>query len=345
MNRSLIPRNLDNSRFVKGLPGCAKADSAVLLRRLGSDRCTFDCFACMRRGSMPDFAVPGSEKRPQRLKGSGILPGTESPGLGRNTHFVDRIEGIHHRVRALDREAEKGRDGNVKVVKALGRLSQTMEPVLRIMDGERTDQRPPELFLKHAERLFAFFAELHFDGSKRALRCIFVRKNFRCRFPLSRGRPSIAQCCSGRVSSFGIRTRCATSGFICAIMHTRAAYCQFDVNKPISRLTLLPARIRPSKGLAVDLRVAESTGLEPATSAVTGQRSNQLSYNSMSEEGEIRANYLDLQPEIFEPPAGLPGRHSCIRVRQLSRAADLSLRRCSLDRSALSRRVRPASFP
>jgi hypothetical protein len=29
--------------------------------------------------------------------------------------------------------------------------------------------------------------------------------------------------------------------------------------------------------------VAELTGLEPATSAVTGQRSNQLSYNSISE--------------------------------------------------------------
>jgi hypothetical protein len=38
--------------------------------------------------------------------------------------------------------------------------------------------------------------------------------------------------------------------------------------------------MRSNKGLAVDLRVAESTGLEPATSAVTGQRSNQLSYDS-----------------------------------------------------------------
>jgi hypothetical protein len=43
---------------------------------------------------------------------------------------------------------------------------------------------------------------------------------------------------------------------------------------------MAPTRIRSSKGLAVDLGVAESTGLEPATSAVTGQRSNQLSYDS-----------------------------------------------------------------
>jgi hypothetical protein len=33
----------------------------------------------------------------------------QNPGrLGRDTHFVDRIEGIHHRIRALDREAEQG---------------------------------------------------------------------------------------------------------------------------------------------------------------------------------------------------------------------------------------------
>jgi endonuclease I len=42
---------------------------------------------------------------------------------------------------------------------------------------------------------------------------------------------------------------------------------------------------------------AESTGLEPATSAVTGQRSNQLSYDSISEEAEARTDCLTLQPK------------------------------------------------
>ena len=45
------------------------------------------------------------------------------------------------------------------------------------------------------------------------------------------------------------------------------------------------------------LKLAESTGLEPATSAVTGQRSNQLSYDSKSEEGEARTDYKSLQPK------------------------------------------------
>ncbi|MDQ1343947.1 MAG: hypothetical protein QG650_667 [Patescibacteria group bacterium] len=35
-------------------------------------------------------------------------------------------------------------------------------------------------------------------------------------------------------------------------------------------------------------KMAELTGLEPATSAVTGQRSNQLSYNSKTK----RAKYI-----------------------------------------------------
>jgi hypothetical protein len=48
--------------------------------------------------------------------------------------------------------------------------------------------------------------------------------------------------------------------------------------------------MRSNKGLAVDLRVAESTGLEPATSAVTGQRSNQLSYDSNQRNAKLEPN-------------------------------------------------------
>ena len=55
-------------------------------------------------------------------------------------------------------------------------------------------------------------------------------------------------------------------------------------------IELASARIRSSKGLAIDLRVAESTGLEPATSAVTGRRSNQLSYNSSEKVVKLELN-------------------------------------------------------
>jgi hypothetical protein len=42
---------------------------------------------------------------------------------------------------------------------------------------------------------------------------------------------------------------------------------------------------------------AELTGLEPATSAVTGQRSNQLSYNSRRRKRETKTEYRSLQPK------------------------------------------------
>jgi hypothetical protein len=42
---------------------------------------------------------------------------------------------------------------------------------------------------------------------------------------------------------------------------------------------------------------AELTGLEPATSAVTGQRSNQLSYNSRAGEREAKTECRSLQPK------------------------------------------------
>jgi hypothetical protein len=46
-------------------------------------------------------------------------------------------------------------------------------------------------------------------------------------------------------------------------------------------------------------RDPELTGLEPATSAVTGRRSNQLSYNSSKTSGETRAEYQELQPNSW----------------------------------------------
>jgi hypothetical protein len=62
-----------------------------------------------------------------------------------------------------------------------------------------------------------------------------------------------------------------------------------------------PISIGPA--LAKDLRSifsdAELTGLEPATSAVTGRRSNQLSYNSSKTSGETRAEYQGLQPNSW----------------------------------------------
>ena len=58
--------------------------------------------------------------------------------------------------------------------------------------------------------------------------------------------------------------------------------------------------MRSSKELAIDLGVAESTGLEPATSAVTGQRSNQLSYDS-----NLRKAKLEPITKAFNQKMGL----------------------------------------
>jgi hypothetical protein len=54
---------------------------------------------------------------------------------------------------------------------------------------------------------------------------------------------------------------------MCATMHMRVAYCQFDANAQKSRLTWRAARMRSSKESAVDLSLAESTGLEDADSS------------------------------------------------------------------------------
>jgi hypothetical protein len=94
-------------------------------------------------------------------------------------------------------------------------------------------------------------------------------------------------------------------------MHIKAAYCQFDVNKPISRLTWHAARMRFSKGFAIDLGLAESTGLEPATSAVTGQRSNQLSYDSNPRKAKLEPNAKPFNQKVGQRDRGLdlPGSH------------------------------------
>ena len=62
INRSLVPRNLASSRFVKGLPACLAAGSSVLLVR---DRSSVDCFACMREDSMLDFSTPRPKTSPK----------------------------------------------------------------------------------------------------------------------------------------------------------------------------------------------------------------------------------------------------------------------------------------
>ena len=46
--------------------------------------------------------------------------------------------------------------------------------------------------------------------------------------------------------------------------------------------------------------LAELTGLEPATSAVTGQRSNQLSYNSSEKVVTLELNLGGFNRKIFE---------------------------------------------
>ena len=83
-------------------------------------------------------------------------------------------------------------------------------------------------------------------------------------------------------------------------MPITVAYCQFGVNEPRCRLTRIPARICSSKGLAIDLQVAESTGLEPATSAVTGQRSNQLSYDSNPRKRKLEPNTMAFNLKVSQ---------------------------------------------
>ena len=73
--------------------------------------------------------------------------------------------------------------------------------------------------------------------------------------------------------------------------------CRQSVGWRFKRLlTLSPF----SEGVMLHFRLAELTGLEPATSAVTGQRSNQLSYNSVWKEADTRTNFPELQ-QNFKP--------------------------------------------
>jgi hypothetical protein len=53
------------------------------------------------------------------------------------------------------------------------------------------------------------------------------------------------------------------------------------------------------------LRVAESTGLEPATSAVTGQRSNQLSYDSNPRKAKLEPNAKPFNQKMGQRDRGL----------------------------------------
>src|SRR6056297_1215135 len=79
-------------------------------------------------------------------------------------------------------------------------------------------------------------------------------------------------------------------------------------------MALTPRRSCHSKCLGRDAAVARLTGLEPATSGVTGRHSNQLSYNRPLREGRFtppdwpRQAPLLLPWRIFHPPA--PARHS-----------------------------------
>jgi hypothetical protein len=73
--------------------------------------------------------------------------------------------------------------------------------------------------------------------------------------------------------------------------------CRRSVGWRFKRLlTLSPF----SEGVMLHFRLAELTGLEPATSAVTGQRSNQLSYNSRFREREARTDSHGLQLKNIE---------------------------------------------
>jgi hypothetical protein len=46
--------------------------------------------------------------------------------------------------------------------------------------------------------------------------------------------------------------------------------------------------------------MAESTGLEPATSAVTGQRSNQLSYDSNQRKAKLEPNTMAFNLKVSQ---------------------------------------------
>ena len=81
--------------------------------------------------------------------------------------------------------------------------------------------------------------------------------------------------------------------------------------KTLTELTL--ALSRSSKGSAVDFREAESTGLEPATSAVTGQRSNQLSYDSNLRNAKLEPNAIPFNQKMIWESAGSWTAQSCIR--------------------------------
>jgi hypothetical protein len=55
---------------------------------------------------------------------------------------------------------------------------------------------------------------------------------------------------------------------------------------------------------------ATRTGLEPATSAVTGRRANQLRYRALSESINISGSYVTLKPLLLSTSGACPQRDS-----------------------------------
>ena len=62
---------------------------------------------------------------------------------------------------------------------------------------------------------------------------------------------------------------------------------------------------------------ATRTGLEPATSAVTGRRANQLRYRALSESINISGSYVTLKPlqHFVRAPNGIRTRVTAVKGR------------------------------
>src|SRR5258708_348605 len=83
-----------------------------------------------------------------------------------------------------------------------------------------------------------------------------------------------------------------------------------------------------SKGSTADFRGPELTGLEPATSAVTGRRSNQLSYNSSEKVVKLELNLCGFNRKFLRKQrrggAGAPPYRSVFTASdRISRSSSL----------------------